>query len=114
MHETCRNNYFFIHYAVLSNVVTNVLSALPLTMMLSWTLEPPPRPHDCVTKYSLSFNGSRFITLNASVLPNELLDNGFPLCVNQSLKISPIIPVIGDIESSSTTVIVRVEEGLYC
>lgn len=99
--------------SVLSNVVTNILAALPLTARLSWNLESTPQPPDCVANYSLSFSGNRFITSNTSVLPIELLDNyGFPLCMNQPLKIAPIIPVLGDIDSSSRTVTIRVEEGL--
>ena len=82
-------------------------------MRLSWSLESVPQPPDCVANYSLSFGGNSFITSNTSVLPSELLDNyGFPLCANQPLKISPIIPVLGDIDSSSTTVMIRVEEGI--
>ena len=100
-------------HAVLSSIVTSELTALPLTTRLSWSLESAPQPPDCVANYSLSFSGNRFITSNTSVLPNELLDNyGFPFCINQPLKISPVIPVLGDIDSSSTTVMIRVEEGI--
>ena len=99
--------------SVLSNVVTNILTALPLTTRLSWNLESTPQPSDCVANYSLSFSGNRFITSNTSLLPIELLDNyGFPMCTNQLLKIAPIIPVLGDVDSSSSTVMIRVEEGL--
>ena len=98
---------------VLSNLVTNVSTALPLTTRLSWNLESTPQLPDCVVNYSLSFNGNRFITSNTYILPIELLNNyGFPVCMNQPLKISPIIPAIGDIDSSSSTVMIRVEEGL--
>ena len=97
---------------MLSSVATSVLNTLPLTMMFSWSLESIPRPPNCVTEYSLSFGGNRIVISNTSVLPNELLDSyGFPLCMNQSVKISPIVPVLGDIDSSSTTVMIRVEEG---
>ena len=98
-------------YIALGTVMSDTMTTLPLTTTLSWSLSSTPDPPDCVTGYMLSFNGNTFTMENTSVSPNELRDNGFPFCTNQALKISPIIPAIGDVESSSLSLQVRVEEG---
>ena len=108
--------YMYNIYVALGTVMSDIITTLPLTTTLSWSLSSTPDPPDCVTGYMLSFTENTFTTENTSVSPNELTDNDFPGCKNRDFTISLLIPAIDDVESNSLSLQVRVEEGtfFYC
>ena len=72
---------------------------------LQWTppdLEGDNLPNDCTSGYEISWNGGRFILdggNTSSVSVSELMDDGFPLCMSTDVRVAPIVPAFGVVES---------------
>ncbi len=76
------------------NGVANV-SANSESTVLQWDQMPNTDYPDCITSYSIGWNGMTYNTAdtNTSVTRELLSASGFPFCRNTSVTVTPVTPV---------------------
>ena len=76
------------------NGVSNVSTKLESTV-LQWKQTLNTDYPDCITSYSIGWNGVTYNTTDiVTCLTRELLnDSGFPFCMNTSVTVTPMTPM---------------------